>query len=117
MLEFEAIALSPFLTLLWCCPFVLNQLEEGSKAETLQAQRCRARLDHLESANADNLNEWNDTRLKRILVDYMLRMSYYDSAIKLAESSNIQVTFVCLEFLCSFTVMQNMLHMFDVSLD
>lgn len=30
-------------------------------------------------------------RLKRILVDYMLRMSYYDTAAKLAESSNIQV--------------------------
>lgn len=71
----------------------MSQLEEGCKAETLQAQRCRARLEHLESANADNLNEWSDTRMKRILVDYMLRMSYFDSAIKLAESSNIQVIF------------------------
>lgn len=71
---------------------VVNQLEEGSRTEHLQAQRCRARLDHLESADADNLSEWSDTRLKRILVDYMLRMSYYDTAIKLAESSNIMVT-------------------------
>lgn len=69
-----------------------NQLEEGSKTEHLQAQRCRARLDHLEAADAENLSEWNSTRLKRILVDYMLRMSYYDTAIKLAGSSNIQVT-------------------------
>lgn len=67
-----------------------RKLEEGSRAEHLQAQRCRARLDHLESADADNLSEWNNTRLKRILVDYMLRMSYYDTAVKLAESSNIQ---------------------------
>ncbi|KAH7839846.1 hypothetical protein Vadar_009576 [Vaccinium darrowii] len=66
-----------------------RKLEEGSRTEHLQAQRCRARLDHLESADADNLSEWSDTRLKRILVDYMLRMSYYDTAIKLAESSNI----------------------------
>lgn len=71
----------------WCC----EQLEEGGRAENLQEQRCRARLDHLESADADNLSEWNNTRLKRILVDYMLRMSYYDTAKKLAESSNIQV--------------------------
>ncbi|CAI0411570.1 unnamed protein product [Linum tenue] len=67
-----------------------RKLEEGSRTENLQAQRCRARLDHLESADAENLTEWSNTRLKRILVDYMLRMSYYDTATKLAESSNIQ---------------------------
>ncbi|XP_071934667.1 protein MAEA homolog [Coffea arabica] len=67
-----------------------RKLEEGSRTEHLQAQRCRARLDHLESADAENLSEWNNIRLKRILVDYMLRMSYYDTAIKLAGSSSIQ---------------------------
>lgn len=64
--------------------------------ENLQAQRCRARLDHLESADAENLSEWNNVRVKRILVDYMLRMSYYDTAVKLAESSNIHVLFLVL---------------------
>ena len=59
--------------------------------ENLQAQKCRARLDHLESADAENFSEWNNVRVKRILVDYMLRMSYFDTAVKLAESSNIQV--------------------------
>lgn len=68
-------------------------MEEGSRTEHLQAQKCRARLDHLESADADNLSEWNNTRLKRILVDYMLRMSYYDTAMKLVENSNLQVNF------------------------
>ncbi|XVF23750.1 hypothetical protein REPUB_Repub13aG0066000 [Reevesia pubescens] len=67
-----------------------RKLEEGSRAENLQAQRCRARLDHLESVDAENMSEWNNVRLKRILVDYMLRMSYYDTAMKLADSSNIQ---------------------------
>ncbi|KAF3433812.1 hypothetical protein FNV43_RR24915 [Rhamnella rubrinervis] len=67
-----------------------RKLEEGSRVEHLQAQRCRARLDHLESADAENLAEWNSMRLNRILVDYMLRMSYYDTAVKLAESSNMQ---------------------------
>ncbi|CAI9759858.1 unnamed protein product [Fraxinus pennsylvanica] len=67
-----------------------RKLEEGSRTEHLQAQKCRARLDHLESADVENLSEWNSTRLKRILVDYMLRMSYYETAAKLAESSNIQ---------------------------
>ncbi|MBA0872980.1 hypothetical protein Goshw_024689 [Gossypium schwendimanii] len=69
---------------------IKRKLEEGSHAENLQAHRCRARLDHLDSADAENLSEWNNVRLKRILVDYMSRMSYYDSAMKLAESSNIQ---------------------------
>ncbi|XP_008793648.2 protein MAEA homolog [Phoenix dactylifera] len=67
-----------------------RKLEEGSRAENLQAQRCRARLDHLDSIDVENLTEWSNTRLKRILVDYMLRMSYYDTAKKLAETSNIQ---------------------------
>ncbi|XP_022956805.1 protein MAEA homolog [Cucurbita moschata] len=67
-----------------------RKLEEGNHTEQMQAQKCRARLDHLESADADNLAEWNSTRLKRILVDYMLRMSYFDTAVKLSESSNIQ---------------------------
>ncbi|XP_073003345.1 protein MAEA homolog [Typha latifolia] len=67
-----------------------RKLEEGNRAENLQAQRCRARLEHLDVAEVDDLAEWNNTRLKRILVDYMLRMSYYDTAAKLSETSNIQ---------------------------
>ncbi|XP_043693768.1 protein MAEA homolog isoform X2 [Telopea speciosissima] len=67
-----------------------RKLEEGSRTENLQAQRCRARLDHLGPAQTENVSEWNNTRVKRILVDYMLRMSYYDTAVKLAESNNIQ---------------------------
>lgn len=60
--------------------------------ENLQAQRCRARIDHLDSADVENITEWNNTKLKRILVDYMLRMSYFETATKLSESSNIMVS-------------------------
>ncbi|XP_019453489.1 PREDICTED: macrophage erythroblast attacher-like [Lupinus angustifolius] len=67
-----------------------RKLEEGNRAENIQAQRCRARIDHLESADAENMSEWNNTRLNRILVDYMLRMSYYGTAVELAECSKIQ---------------------------
>uniref|UniRef100_M4CSE5 Macrophage erythroblast attacher-like n=1 Tax=Brassica campestris TaxID=3711 RepID=M4CSE5_BRACM len=66
-----------------------RKLEEGSNVENLQAQRCRARIDHLDSADAENITEWNNTKLKRILVDYMLRMSYFETASKLSESCNI----------------------------
>ncbi|KAK4385490.1 protein MAEA [Sesamum angolense] len=31
-----------------------RKLEEGSRTEHLQAQKCRARLDHLDSAEVDN---------------------------------------------------------------
>jgi len=67
-----------------------RKMEEGARAEELQVQRCRARLDRLATPSTGDDAEWEDLRLKRILVDYMLRMSYYDSATKLAEISGIQ---------------------------
>ncbi|KAL5232299.1 hypothetical protein ABZP36_031075 [Zizania latifolia] len=67
-----------------------RKMEEGTRAEELQVQRCRARLNRLASASTGDDGEWEDMRLKRILVDYMLRMSYYDTAAKLAETSDIQ---------------------------
>ncbi|KAG6728496.1 hypothetical protein I3842_02G175900 [Carya illinoinensis] len=67
-----------------------RKLEEGTRIGNLQAQKCRARVDHLELADAENFLDWNNTRSKRILIDYMLRMSYHDTAVKLAESSKIQ---------------------------
>lgn len=68
------------------------QLEEGGRTENLQEQRCRARLDHLgAAATAQDVSDWSNTRLKRILVDYMLRMSFYNTAKNIAESNNIQV--------------------------
>lgn len=79
-------------------------MEDGSRVENLQAQRCRARFDHLESAYDDNTSEWNNTRVKRILVDYMLRMSYYDTATKFAEGSNIQVFRFEFVFLCFLAI-------------
>uniref|UniRef100_A0A0E0KYS3 LisH domain-containing protein n=1 Tax=Oryza punctata TaxID=4537 RepID=A0A0E0KYS3_ORYPU len=67
-----------------------RKMEEGARAEELQVQRCRARLNRLASASSGDDAEWEELRLKRILVDYMLRMSYYDTAAKLAETSGIQ---------------------------
>lgn len=82
----------------------------------MQAHRCRARLDHLDAAEAENLSEWNNTRLKRLLVDYLLRMSYYDSATKLAECSNIQVMHerVCIIGFCPLTTVEFLLYVCNV---
>lgn len=71
-----------------------RKLDESNKGEQVQVQRCRARMDHLSMLQGENGKEheaeWNNTRVQRILVDYMLRNSYYDTALKLAEMKNIQ---------------------------
>ncbi|BBN11316.1 macrophage erythroblast attacher [Marchantia polymorpha subsp. ruderalis] len=70
-----------------------RKLDESNKNEQGQVQRCRARLDHLSILRFGSKEaqlKWNHTRVERILVDYMLRSSYYDTAVKLAESANIQ---------------------------
>ncbi|CAA6675535.1 unnamed protein product [Spirodela intermedia] len=64
-----------------------RKLEEGGRAENLQVQRCRGRLNHLDALTLDSQAEWNSNRLRRVLVDYMLRMSYYETAEKLAISA------------------------------
>lgn len=70
-----------------------RKLEESTRAEAGQVQRCRARIDHLDEfvPQCQCNSSWNNTRLNRVLLDYMLRMSYYDSASLLAHSANIQV--------------------------
>lgn len=70
-----------------------RKLDESNKSEQMEVQRSRARLDHLDMlqiAGKENRLKWNNIRVDRILVDYMLRSCYYESAIKLAESSGIQ---------------------------
>ncbi|KAK1260340.1 hypothetical protein QJS04_geneDACA022511 [Acorus gramineus] len=52
-----------------------------------RALSARGQLDHLDVVS---VGHWGDTRLNRILVDYLLCLSYYDSAIKLAQISGIQ---------------------------
>jgi macrophage erythroblast attacher len=72
---------------------IKRKLEESSRAEAEQVQRCRARIEHLEEfvPQCQCNSNWNNTRLNRVLLDYMLRMSYYDSASLLAHYANIQV--------------------------
>jgi len=38
--------------------------------------------------------QWRKKRLDRMLVDHFLRSGYYNTAIKLARHSGIEVTFV-----------------------
>eukprot|EP00249_Psilotum_nudum_P007998 c20969_g1_i1 orf=314-1543(+) len=70
-----------------------RKLDESTKTEQMEVQRSRARLDHLQMLDVggkESQQRWNNIRVDRILVDYMLRSSYYETAMKLAESSNMQ---------------------------
>jgi hypothetical protein len=69
------------------------QLDEGNALEQSQAQRCRARIEHLNLnlGDKDTQRTWANARVNRILVDYMLRNSYYDTAVKYAEATRIKV--------------------------
>ncbi|KAF8398466.1 hypothetical protein HHK36_017394 [Tetracentron sinense] len=85
-------------------PFIISLLSFPD----YKASRERIRLDHLDAVEPENLSEWNNTRMKRILVDYMLRLSYYDTAMKLAESNNLQVILLALIF------GENLKHYYDL---
>ncbi|EFJ27493.1 hypothetical protein SELMODRAFT_147945 [Selaginella moellendorffii] len=65
-----------------------RKLREMHDAEEQNLQRSRARLDHLSDFCKDP--KWKKTKLDRILVDYLLRSSYINTATKLVEHSSIQ---------------------------
>ncbi|KAK6929262.1 CTLH/CRA C-terminal to LisH motif domain [Dillenia turbinata] len=69
----------------------VSDAADGDPSQNDAVEQLNSLVSRLqESADAENLAEWNKTRLNRVLVDYMLRMSYYDTAMKLAETSNIR---------------------------
>ena len=60
-------------------------------------RHCRARLDHIKE-HADERKSavvlWKKKRLDRMLVDHCLRSGFYETAIKLARDSDIEVGFL-----------------------
>ena len=57
---------------------------------------CKVRLDHLKSYTSGEQTEgmgnaWRKTRVDRMLVDHFLRAGHYSAAIRLSESSGIEV--------------------------
>jgi macrophage erythroblast attacher len=62
--------------------------------ETEAAKACKRRVDHLkefEKLSVTAQNQWKKKRLDRMLVDYFLRSGYYNTALKLAQDSSIEV--------------------------
>lgn len=73
------------------------QLAEISKTEEEESHRCKARLEHLSQLGVpakDHVLDWNRKRLDRILVDYMLRSGYHNTALQLTEEGNLQVCYL-----------------------
>ena len=69
-----------------------RKLDEASVVERDDAQRCRARLEHLQTLGQparDAHIEWNRQRLDRLLIDYMLRCGYLDAAARLVKQNNL----------------------------
>lgn len=59
---------------------------------------CKRRLSHLqeyESLSEEEQQLWKKKRLDRMLVEYCLRMGYYETALNLSTHSNIKVCLAC----------------------
>src|SRR5438046_630590 len=56
-------------------------------------------LTHIPSANSEAYTQWSRVRLDRILVDYMLREGFSETAIHLAKAESIEVEVVTFNIL------------------
>ena len=64
--------------------------------ETEAAKVCKRRLSHLQEYEHLSESEqvlWRKKRLDRMLVEYCLRLGYYDTALKLSTHSEIKVCY------------------------
>ena len=70
------------------------QAGESIEDEADAVSSCKRRLEHLKECDTSSeveQKQWRKTRLNRMLVEYFLRAGYYNTALQLAEMSNIQV--------------------------
>ncbi|KAJ1907456.1 GID complex subunit containing RING finger motif [Tieghemiomyces parasiticus] len=80
-----------------------RKLSETKADETACIQRSKLRAAHLNqlfnitSYDDPAYAKWSETRLNRMLADYMLRKGYYDSAERLASEQHIE-SFVDVDF-------------------
>lgn len=68
---------------------------ESIQAEDESAKLCKRRIEHLKEHSSDQLasvNLWKKKRMDRMMVEHLLRCGYYNTAVKLARQSGIEVT-------------------------
>lgn len=73
-------------------------MAETKAEEELYAARTKIRLDHanelfsIEMMDSEEFERWSRVRLNRMMVDYLLRQGYHESAHKLAQEYRIKVS-------------------------
>lgn len=70
-----------------------RKLQDISKSEADDAQRCKARLKHLAELGPlqrERALEWNKPRLDRLIAEHLLRSGCPQSAIELVKNSNLE---------------------------
>lgn len=77
----------------YCYSFTC-QAVESIQAEDESAKLCKRRIEHLKEHSSDQpaaANMWKKKRMDRMMVEHLLRCGYYNTAVKLARQSGIEV--------------------------
>ena len=77
-----------------CTHGLLPQAAESIQAEDESAKLCKRRIEHLKEHSSDQLASvslWKKKRMDRMMVEHLLRCGYYNTAVKLARQSGIEV--------------------------
>uniref|UniRef100_A0AAX7W2C0 E3 ubiquitin-protein transferase MAEA n=1 Tax=Astatotilapia calliptera TaxID=8154 RepID=A0AAX7W2C0_ASTCA len=75
---------------------------ESIQAEDESAKLCKRRIEHLKEHSSDqpaSVNLWKKKRMDRMMVEHLLRCGYYNTAVKLARQSGIEVITGLLQFM------------------
>lgn len=67
---------------------------ESIQAEDESAKLCKRRIEHLKEHSSDQpaaASVWKRKRMDRMMVEHLLRCGYYNTAVKLARQSGIEV--------------------------
>lgn len=72
----------------------VSQAVESIQAEDESAKLCKRRIEHLKEHSSDQpaaASLWKRKRMDRMMVEHLLRCGYYNTAVKLARQSGIEV--------------------------
>lgn len=70
------------------------QAVESVQAEDESAQLCKRRIEHLKEHSSDQpaaAGLWKRKRMDRMMAEHLLRCGYYNTAVRLARQSGIEV--------------------------
>lgn len=92
------------------------QAAESIQAEDESAKLCKRRIEHLKEHSSDqpaSVNLWKKKRMDRMMVEHLLRCGYYNTAVKLARQSGIEVGLLSC-YICDEEVLLSNPHFFGL---